>query len=464
MSLQLNPIADCGEVAAGRSGGATAGGDSGFGDESVRASVTDDTSGGGFTVTSIATYHVETVDPGELPPHHHGPPPTVLVTDAHVDGPGPLVVSSGSSLIGVGVTFTAPGSPSSDVYTATVVLTGSSGHRQTIAATAKVLVSTLWYRVGTVSDDTIFWGDSRRYDMGLGASVALYGNVAVEVHGDQFDGALWYRVGMVSPDTKTISWGDSSHYDVGGEARVALYGDTAVEVHQVSGGLVCRVGTVNLDAKVIDWTAGQLSDDGGDPVVALAGDVAVAVYFAYLGGDPNPVEPDIWYRVGVSDSGTIAWRDVHHYDNGFPTGIASYADTVTPSTVVAVHNSYPAEGRVSWYRVGTVDRDLGVIFWGDSHQYDKALLPVVALYRNTVVEVHNGSVMQGPLGEVVASLWYRVGVVSPAAKTIVWGDSHQYDNGVAPSVAFDGDTVVEVHSSSYVPPNAGTRLTPMPLS
>ena len=107
MTLKLNRIADCGEVATGGSGGATAGGDCAFGDESVRASITDDTSGGGFTVTSIATYHVETVDPEELPPHHHGPPPTVLVTDAHVDGPGPLAVTSGSSLIGVGVTFTA---------------------------------------------------------------------------------------------------------------------------------------------------------------------------------------------------------------------------------------------------------------------------------------------------------------------------------------------------------------------
>lgn len=83
---------------------------------------------------------------------------------------------------------------------------------------------------------------------------------------------------------------------------------------------------------------------------------------------------------------------------------------------------------------------------------------MVSLYRNTAVEVHHGSLDEAPNGDLVAALWYRVGVVSSTSKTIVWGDSHQYDNGVVcyPSVALYRNTVVEVHTSWFGPKVSGS--------
>jgi hypothetical protein len=77
------------------------------------------------------------------------------------------------------------------------------------------------------------------------------------------------------------------------------------------------------------------------------------------------------------------------------------------------------------------------IGFGSSFQYDQGLNPSVAVSGGTVVEVHNGTGGVGPL-------WYRVGKVNPS--TVTWNDSHQYDNGFNPSVAVNGATVVEVHN------------------
>jgi hypothetical protein len=77
------------------------------------------------------------------------------------------------------------------------------------------------------------------------------------------------------------------------------------------------------------------------------------------------------------------------------------------------------------------------IGFGSSFQYDQGLNPSVAVSGGTVVEVHNGTGGVGPL-------WYRVGKVN--ASTVTWNDSHQYDNGFNPSVAVNGATVVEVHN------------------
>jgi hypothetical protein len=75
--------------------------------------------------------------------------------------------------------------------------------------------------------------------------------------------------------------------------------------------------------------------------------------------------------------------------------------------------------------------------FGPSFQYDQGLNPSVAVDGATVVEVHNGTEGVGPL-------WYRVGKVN--ASTVAWNDSHPYDNGFNPSVALNGTTVVEVHN------------------
>jgi hypothetical protein len=76
-------------------------------------------------------------------------------------------------------------------------------------------MSTLWYRVGTMSSNSVAWGDSYPYDTASTASVACYDCTAVEVHTAEFveshtadQSAFWCKVGTVSPDSNTIVWVD----------------------------------------------------------------------------------------------------------------------------------------------------------------------------------------------------------------------------------------------------------------
>jgi hypothetical protein len=79
--------------------------------------------------------------------------------------------------------------------------------------------------------------------------------------------------------------------------------------------------------------------------------------------------------------------------------------------------------------------------WGASHQYDDGITPSVASNDGgLVVEVHQSQNNDG--------LWYHVGQLDASNKTVAWGDSHEYDDGATPSVAMtSGGLVVEVHRS-----------------
>ena len=65
---------------------------------------------------------------------------------------------------------------------------------------------------GKVNGSTITWNDSHQYDNGFNPSVALAGNIVVEVHNGTFGvGPLWYRMGKLNGGT--ITWSDSHKFD-----------------------------------------------------------------------------------------------------------------------------------------------------------------------------------------------------------------------------------------------------------
>ena len=113
------------------------------------------------------------------------------------------------------------------------------------------------------------------------------------------------------------------------------------------------------------------------------------------------------------------------------------------NTVVEVHQSHV--GSDLWYRVGVVDPASRTIHWGESHQYDVGRLPMCDFDGNTIVEVHQG--------HDDLQLWYRVGTVEERTRTIAWGRSVNYDRGKIPTVAINDNIVVEMHQS-----HAGTEL------
>jgi hypothetical protein len=72
--------------------------------------------------------------------------------------------------------------------------------------------------VGKINPETveIDWGPSAKYDRGQLPTLALRGNVVVEVHQSHTGASdLWCHVGKVDATTKTIAWGASAKYDKG---------------------------------------------------------------------------------------------------------------------------------------------------------------------------------------------------------------------------------------------------------
>jgi hypothetical protein len=126
---------------------------------------------------------------------------------------------------------------------------------------------------------------------------------------------------------------------------------------------------------------------------------------------------------------------------------------ISGSTVVEVHNAIAGVGPL-WMRIGQVDTASNTIRWGNNNnafQYDNGMNPSVAILGSTVVEVHNGTAGVGPL-------WMRIGQVDTASNTIRWENNNnafKYDNGLNPTVAFtflssaQAFGLVEVHNGGY---------------
>ena len=206
-------------------------------------------------------------------------------------------------------------------------------------------------------------------------------DTVVEVHQSHMGTNLWYHVGVVDPDALAIDWGDSHKYDIGQSPMCDFDGNTVVEVHQ------SHTGT------------------------------------------------DLWYQVGVVNerSMTIEWGPAQKYDRGRTPIVAVNGDVV-----IELHQSHT--GTNLWYHVGTLNRSARSISWGPSHKFDKGQIPSIGLAeveQDVIVEVH-----QSHTG---TNLWYHVGIVDPAARTINWGESQRYDMGRLPMCDFDGNHVVEVH-------------------
>lgn len=135
----------------------------------------------------------------------------------------------------------------------------------------------------------------------------------------------------------------------------------------------------------------------------------------------------------------------------FPYGYSLSGEGVQPSlavwgnTVVEVHRS--EEEKTLWYRVGTIDGKS--ISWADSHKYDTGEYPSIAFADDgTIVEVHETDDDGNLIRPERKTLWYRIGQLD--GDEIVWGDSYEYDTGVRPSVGvWKNAVVVEVHQAPH---------------
>jgi hypothetical protein len=299
------------------------------------------------------------------------------------------------------------------------------------------------------------FGPSHEYDWGWDPSVAISGSTVVEVHnGNVTGGPMWYHVGLVLPGNQ-ILWGPSYQYDNGFNPQVAMVGSTVVEVH--NGGtdtnlMWYHVGQVSVSDWTINWGPSYAYDYGNNPSVALTscntvanpkcGLVAVEVH----NGSPDVFPGPMWYHVGQVSGSTISWGPSYNYDSGWNPSVGiqlclTDSNTSCGVTVVEVHNGGSTGGPM-WYHVGNWSGG-STISWGESHQYDWGWNPKVAFFSGAyVMEVHNGS-------DALGHLWYHFGSWN-GGTTLDMGGSYEYDSGWNPSVAAADlpGWAVEVHNGS----------------
>jgi len=141
----------------------------------------------------------------------------------------------------------------------------------------------------------------------------------------------------------------------------------------------------------------------------------------------------LWSRVGLISGTAIKWENsVALNEVGIFPSIAMQSD----GTVVQVHQATNGAGSL-WYRVGQLSGR--VINWGQSAQYDNGMSPAIAIQGNVTVELHDGG--DGPL-------WSRVGLIS--GTSIKWENSFPLNEvGIFPSIAIQSDgATVQVHQAT----------------
>jgi hypothetical protein len=248
---------------------------------------------------------------------------------------------------------------------------------------------------------------------------------------------LWYSVSscrnVTSEHNCNFGFPYAQQYDNGAAPAVAIDGNTVVEVHQGGEGfgpLWYRVGTVA--GSQINWSNSYQYDDAGvDPAVAIDGNTVVEVH----GGNAG----SLWSRVGTLNGPKINWSDSYQYDVGSLAAVATIGNTV-----IEVHQESYGAVTPLWYRAGPVTGSQ--VNFSDSFEIPQTTgaRPALATYGNTVIEVQ-----QTEWFDQVGPLCSLLGTVNEAGH-ISWSDSQRYDTGIAPAVAIDGNTVIEVHQGGIV--------------
>jgi hypothetical protein len=112
---------------------------------------------------------------------------------------------------------------------------------------------------------------------------------------------------------------------------------------------------------------------------------------------------------------------------------------VQGTTIIEVHQADSGVVGPLFYHTGQILAN-GTVQWAaDSLNYDNGAAPSVAVSGTSVIEVHQSD------ASGVGPLYYHTGKIQSNG-TVTWAaSSFKYDNGVAPSVAVAGSTIVEVH-------------------
>jgi hypothetical protein len=149
-----------------------------------------------------------------------------------------------------------------------------------------------------------------------------------------------------------------------------------------------------------------------------------------------PDSTELGGAIIVVMSGLLDSRVAYARDHGVNTAVSVNSS----GQVVEVHESEQGNNTL-WYWAGERKED-GTILWHQHGRYGTGTTPSVAINdAGLVVEVHKSQNHD--------RLWWQVGRLN-ADFSIDWGPSHDYDNGISPTIRFvgpSGVTLREIHQS-----------------
>ncbi len=220
----------------------------------------------------------------------------------------------------------------------------------------------LIYRVGDVAADNVNWRAGVLSGGGFRPALATYGNEVVDVHVDG-DNNLLYRVGSLSGNS--IAWGQSQSFETGAFGRVAFSGaDTILEVHDGANGQVYyTVGSLNAAKKKIAFGKSTSYDNGYAPSVAAnTAGTAIEVH----GGGVAYGTSHLYYTIGKIDatSKKVTW-DTSQEVPGTTTSPSSVAWSPQGYIVVSYVCTAPYPFNLYYLctMMGTLNSDNKTISW-----------------------------------------------------------------------------------------------------
>ena len=289
------------------------------------------------------------------------------------------------------------------------------------------------------------------YDNGFEPSVAVANGTVVAIQQSRLLGprTLHYNVGALTGGL--VRFGPHRPAGNGMEPAIAINrAGTVVEVHETSllssNRMYYRVGRADVRGQTIDFGQAIYFGVGKRPRVALNepgandGGVVVEVHET-----SNRVWPSRKYcRVGTIDpvSRTISFgSNLPHQDGKTP------AIAINSRTAIEVFRWRAQRGNYHlWYRVGTIDRARKTIAFDAPVWYDEhADKPSVALTEDgLVIAVHQSSTNN--------TLWSRVGRLNRTSRRIEWiaGKFLYLREATAPAVAIDHGVAVQVNRRGHV--------------
>ena len=300
--------------------------------------------------------------------------------------------------------------------------------------------------VGTSIAD-VDWGDSSpSYTSGSKLAIAMVNNGhCVEMpRGSNGSDKLYHIVGKADFKKQKISWGTSTYYHTGSDLAIAMDNNGhCVEVHRGDNESehYYAVGKIDFSDKSISWGDSKHYDKGSNLAIAMD-DYGYCIE-VHRGSDDSD---SFYYHVGKIDfdKKTITWSDSHKYGNGSDLALAMD----NHGNCIEIHrgadNSDSSEKH--YYRVGKLNHTLKTIVWGDSHHFENGSVLSVAMHNNgNCVAIHRGE--DGSDGS--NNLYYCVGKANFNDQTIDWDDDHKYTTGSDLSIAMDNKgNCIEVHRGS----------------